>query len=168
MKRMFTLLLAAMLPVLALTGCGNDRGENQNNGGSSVANGSGSTSGAASGSDRNDIIAGTDENPSGKEDGLLNGNGSTSQNPMADDGNSAATTPADNGSAGSASGSRSSNSLVRGAEDVVEGTGRAIEDTGRMIRGATYEQMLRNGYVHDTDGYLFDNENAVTPGTVYY
>lgn len=35
------------------------------------------------------------------------------------------------------------------------------------VRGATYGQMLRNGRVHDTDGFLNDYENAVTPGTAY-
>lgn len=35
------------------------------------------------------------------------------------------------------------------------------------VRGATYEQMLRNGTVHDTDGILTDHENAMTPGTAY-
>lgn len=34
------------------------------------------------------------------------------------------------------------------------------------LQGATYGQMLRNGKVHDRDGFLDDLENAVTPGTV--
>lgn len=36
------------------------------------------------------------------------------------------------------------------------------------VRGATYGQMLRNARVHDTDGYLLDGENAVTPGAAYH
>ena len=30
--------------------------------------------------------------------------------------------------------------------------------------GASYDQMVRNGSVHDTDGILTDGENAHTPG----
>jgi len=37
-----------------------------------------------------------------------------------------------------------------------------------MLRGATYDQMLRNAQVHDTDGNLYDYENAMTPGTRYF
>lgn len=33
--------------------------------------------------------------------------------------------------------------------------------------GASYDQMLRNGRVHDRDGYLNDRENAVTPGAMF-
>lgn len=30
--------------------------------------------------------------------------------------------------------------------------------------GASYDQMVRNGSIHDTDGILTDGENAHTPG----
>lgn len=33
--------------------------------------------------------------------------------------------------------------------------------------GASYGQMLRNGRVHDTDGFLGDGENAHTPGSLF-
>ncbi len=33
--------------------------------------------------------------------------------------------------------------------------------------GVPFDQMLRNGKVHDTDGDLSDYENAVTPGWAY-
>ncbi|MEG1594414.1 MAG: hypothetical protein RR350_08360 [Oscillibacter sp.] len=36
-----------------------------------------------------------------------------------------------------------------------------------MQGGASYGQMLRNGRVHDRDGYLGDRENAHTPGSTF-
>lgn len=46
---------------------------------------------------------------------------------------------------------------------------RTVNTTNQpsVVRGATYEQMLRNARVHDTNGFLRDGENAVTPGTLY-
>ena len=82
---------------------------------------------------------------------------------------------------------RSGNPITRGANDIVQGTenvardtgnaignaGRAVGNavgsaTGRTIRSATYDQMVNNGRVHDTDGFLYDYENAMTPGTRYF
>ena len=37
-------------------------------------------------------------------------------------------------------------------------------NTIALLKGASYEQMLRNARVHDTDGDLTDRENTVTPG----
>ena len=46
--------------------------------------------------------------------------------------------------------------------------GNAMDDAGNTVRNAgdaltgdraRYEQMLENGFVHDTDGYLLDGEN---------
>lgn len=40
--------------------------------------------------------------------------------------------------------------------------GTATKQSGRV--GVSYGQMLRNARVHDTDGFLKDGENAVSPG----
>ena len=40
--------------------------------------------------------------------------------------------------------------------------GAATKQSGRV--GVSYGQMLRNARVHDTDGFLKDGENAVSPG----
>ena len=40
--------------------------------------------------------------------------------------------------------------------------GAATKQRGRV--GVSYGQMLRNARVHDTDGFLKDGENAVSPG----
>lgn len=39
-------------------------------------------------------------------------------------------------------------------------TNQADEPSARM--GSSYEQMVRNGLVHDSDGILSDNENSVS------
>ena len=48
----------------------------------------------------------------------------------------------------------------RNGEDTLPGT----QAEGRMRRGAertaTFRQMLENGYVHDSDGFLDDGENT--------
>ena len=44
-------------------------------------------------------------------------------------------------------------------EDGLEDGMKDLEDSG-----ASYDQMVRNGSVHDTDGILTDGENAHTPG----
>lgn len=51
-------------------------------------------------------------------------------------------------------------------DDPVTGTTDGANQQNARVRGATYGQMLRNGRVHDTDGFLKDLENSVTPGTV--
>ena len=52
--------------------------------------------------------------------------------------------------------------------DIGNGIGNAMDDAGNAIRNAgnaltgdrtRYEEMLENGRVHDTDGYLLDGEN---------
>ena len=163
MKRVFALLLVTMLTVFAMTACGTNNKNNGTGSGSYVTEDNGAASGAAPGD--NAVNNG----------GVLGGSGSTSEvypnneNGLNGAGSSASSTPANNGAAGSANGTaRSTNPLVRGTEDVIQGTGTAIEDTGRLIRGASYDEMLRNAWVHDTDGYLYDHENAVTPGTAYF
>lgn len=35
-------------------------------------------------------------------------------------------------------------------------------DDNSLFQGRSYEDMLRDGYVHDTDGYLDDGENSVS------
>lgn len=46
-------------------------------------------------------------------------------------------------------------------------TGGAATNQRTILKGATYGQMLRNARVNDTDGNLWDHENAVTRSTAY-
>ena len=50
-------------------------------------------------------------------------------------------------------------------EDAVDGDG-VPNKSHSMLDGVSYEEMLRNGKVHDTDGDLTDHENAVS-GSAY-
>ena len=54
--------------------------------------------------------------------------------------------------------------LVEEGKDLVDGAEDALTGDDPMPEGASYEQMVRNARVHDTDGDLRDHENAVTPG----
>ena len=54
----------------------------------------------------------------------------------------------------------------RHEDDALTGGDPTVEDavtkqSGRI--GVSYGQMLRNARVHDTDGFLKDGENAVSP-----
>ena len=172
LRRSFALLLVTLMALFALAACGSNQKDNAAN---NAANGSGSSSVTpnGSGSMTDNDAAGRTENEGTLDNGAASGSGSA-----------ASQFPAENGTAGSANGTtRSQSPVVRGANDVIQGTERMVRDTGnairntgeavertsgQMIRGATYEEMLRNGRVHDADGNLYDYENAMTPGTRYF
>lgn len=167
---MYTLLLAALMTVFSLTACGSNEGNSVSGSGSANSGGAGSGSTAADGSGSG--------SGSANDDGMGGMTGSGSSAP-ADSGlnggqGGSSIAGSSNGAAGSNDGSNSSASgsgdaLTRGARDVVRGTENAVSNaTGGLLRGANYEQMLRNARVHDTDGDLYDYENAMTPGTRYF
>ena len=52
--------------------------------------------------------------------------------------------------------------LENGMNDLGDDVEKGIDDLEDM--GTSYDQMVRNGSVHDTDGILTDGENAHTPG----
>lgn len=140
MKRTFALLLSVMM-ALAVTACGKDdnaatSGAGSGSAGSSVNDGAGSSVNGGSGSGVLDDGNRVDDGAPGTDAGA------------ADD----SMTGLKNGDAGAPD---SSNDLTGSTSVPQRGT----------LEGATYGQMLRNGQVHDRDGYLLDGENAVTPGT---
>lgn len=51
-------------------------------------------------------------------------------------------------------------------EDGIDDLGDDLKDGVEDLEdsGTSYDQMVRNGSVHDTDGVLTDGENAHTPG----
>jgi hypothetical protein len=58
-------------------------------------------------------------------------------------------------------------SRYRNGDDVLDGLGdgldHATDEADDVLNGrdgSRYREMLRNGYVHDTDGYLLDGENS--------
>ena len=102
----------------------------------------------------------------GKDDDRNNGG-----NPSRPDTNQSQNAPQDNGSGGSWQNGTDTPTQPgagenrRNGEDTLPGT----QAEGRMDRGvlrrgaertATFRQMLENGYVHDSDGFLNDGENT--------
>lgn len=142
MKRTFALLLSVMM-ALAVTACGKDDNA--------------ATSGAGSGSASSSVNDGAGSSHAGSSANSSSGSG------VSDNGNRV-----DDGAPGTDAGA--ADSSMSGLEN--NGTGSSNDSTGSTtvpqrgtLKGATYGQMLRNGQVHDRDGYLLDGENAVTPGT---
>lgn len=164
MKKKMMALVMAVLLVLALTGCGEDK-NNTTNGGSS---GSGSSGTVQNGGN----TGGTDQGNGAANDGAHD------TAPGVDDGLTGGDT--ENGAARS----RRSYGTYRGSGDDVftENRGSTFGRAGEQMqeydaqwpgtvydsmtgsqaaRGtATWRQMLDNGFVHDTDGFLLDGENA--------
>lgn len=140
MKRQFALLLASALLVFALTACGGDDKDashdsgEQNTAGESIQ-------------DAGDNIAdaGEDILDAGKD--VLDPD---------DNRDSQADLPeTDRDTA-----DRDDHTALTDGTTSSEGT--ATKQSGRV--GVSYGQMLRNARVHDTDGFLKDGENAVSPG----
>ena len=135
MKRMMTLLLSAVM-LLSLTACGrkNDNVANDN-----MAGGN------------NTATDHSDHNDSADSNGTADNNadmGSNYETPHID----GAETPAEK--SGRSVMERGSDVMTRAADDVREG----VED---LSRGNSWDEMLRNGRVRDTDGKLKDGENAL-------
>ena len=138
MKRQFTLLLASVLVVFALTACGgNDKDTNQDNNGQNTV-----------GEDIQN--AGEDIMDAGEDvlDPDNNNNNSNKDNGTGDHKNDQNTT--DRG-----------DSALTGGDTTVED---AVTKQNSHP-GVSYGQMLRNARVHDSDGLLTDHENAASGRT---
>ena len=145
MTRNLALLLTSVLLVFALTACGGDQKANGSNTANEPANN-----------------AATDNN------GTTDNNGN---NGVLDNNNTADQNTNNGGLVGDAE--RAGEDLVGGVEgaveDVLPGTNNTANGTAnrKNTGSTTYNQMVRNGQVRDTDGYLRNYENAVTPGWGY-
>lgn len=134
MKRQFGLLLASVLLVFALTACGGDDKDTSHDSGDQNTAGD-------SLEDAGDAIqdAGDDILDAGED--ILDPN----DKDHADSGRD----PAD----------RHEDDALTGGDPTVEDA--VTKQSGQI--GVSYGQMLRNARVHDTDGFLKDGENAVSP-----
>ena len=134
MKRQFGLLLASVLLVFALTACGGDDKD------ASHDSGDQNTAGDSL-EDAGDAIqdAGDDILDAGED--ILD--------PKDKDHADSGRDPAD----------RHEDDALTGGDPTVEDA--VTKQSGRI--GVSYGQMLRNARVHDTDGFLKDGENAVSP-----
>jgi len=145
--RNLALLLTSVLLVFALTACGGNR---KTNGTNNTANEPANN-------------AATDNNGTNNaNNGVLDNNNAADRN-----------TTNNGGLVGDAE--RAGEDLVGGVEgavkDVLPGTNNTANGTANRKNtgtgSTTYNQMVRNGQVRDTDGYLRNYENAVTPGWGY-
>ena len=139
MKRA-AILAAAIALVLSLAACGNK--DNKNNG----TNGNGTTNNETNGGGTNNNSAGSGS----MNNGTGTGNNSTGNNAAGNDN----------------TGSGIGRSIGNGVRNAVDDMGRAVDDLmdgGRDSRAAnmsSFQRMLENARVHDTDGILTDGENS--------
>ena len=100
----------------------------------------------------------------GKDDDRNNGG-----NPSRPDTNQSQNAPQDNGSGGSWQNGTDTPTQPGASVGGAAGSQENTRDNARMGRSAlrrgaestaTFRQMLENGYVHDSDGFLNDGENT--------
>ena len=143
MKKAVMALVLALLLALALSGCGEDKG-----------------SANRPGSDNNNTTDSGGNNA--PDDGVTDSNGAA-RNGMGRSGYGAYRDEGDDRAFNDNHGS----TFGGAGREVQEDAGQfppTVYDTMTGQRGAsgtaTWRQMLDNGFVHDTDGFLLDGENA--------
>ena len=156
MKRALAVLCSVALLALILTACGTGK---DNTTGGNVSNGD-YGSGSAS---PDDTISGDTTPDAIPDNGTTDSkNPSTDENDMASDLEKDAKTGMDDLKDGV-------EDAARDVKDAVDGAARSTEpkEDESLFRAASYEQMVRNAKVHDTDGILTDGENSLTPGVAH-
>ena len=173
MKQTLTTLLVTVLLLVSLVGCGEKKG-NRDNGGANSA-----TPGAESGNVANDELPGDDMTGNNEADSSVTGDGMMGD---AMDGAVSSANRRGNYAARANNRSRAGDDGVithengnlygkayltpeteRSANAQLRSNGRSmtgIPVTGLDANDLRYRQMLSNGRVHDTDGFLFDGENT--------
>ena len=144
-EKVMALVMAALL-TLALTGCGEDK-SNTNRPGSD------SNNTASNDTANNDANGGTpDDGVTDSNGAARNGTNRSGYGAYRDNGNDRAF----NDNHGSTFGGAGED-MQRDAQQFPP----TVYDSMTGARGAaTWRQMLENGFVHDTDGFLLDGENA--------
>ena len=143
MKRTITALLLTLTMLLGLSGCTSKKDDSNTNVPDNHTTQNGSTTDNYA---PNNGVPNNGNTNNGTQNGGTNsgdaGNG-TMNNGTANNNNAA---------------SRSYNSY---AQPGVNGP-TSSDSVNDLLRGRSYEEMLRNGRVHDTDGFLTDGENSVS------
>lgn len=145
MKQSFACLLAALM-VFSLAACGTGQ-----NTGDQPAPDQNTTGDAITGDTNNGGTNNGAANNGTANNGTTTGNGAVTDGIMPGDNNT--TNGTDN-------------------DTLFDDNGTANSQRGRAalssstLPGSSYEQMLRNARVHDTDGDLSDLENSYTPGSL--
>ena len=120
-------------------------------------------------------VPGDDQNGSAVTGGGQNGanSGNAANNGTAGSGTTGGMTNsgANNGVNNGNHSANGDSTLGQDVKDALDDAGDALTDGGKAVgqsfRGAGFDQMVRNGRVHDKDGDLKDRENSTTPGTSF-
>lgn len=175
-EKVIALAMAALL-ALALTGCGEDKNNTNrpNNGNDTTNNGTANNGTTNNGTtnngtaDNGTVNNGTANN--GTNNGTTNNNGTVNNDDVVGGDDTARSRSGygsyyDNGNDQAFTNNRGSTFGRTGQEiqnDATQWPGTVYDTmTGRQSASgtATWRQMLENGFVHDSDGFLLDGENA--------
>lgn len=172
-EKVIALAMAALL-ALALTGCGEDK-NNANNGNDTTNNGTANNGTTDNGTTDNGTTGnGTVNNGTannGANNGTTDNNGTLNNDDVVGGDDTARSRSgygsySDNGNDQAFTNNRGSTFGRTGQEiqnDATQWPGTVYDTmTGRQSASgtATWRQMLENGFVHDSDGFLLDGENA--------
>ena len=165
MKQTAALVMAALL-MLALAGCGENK-DNTNRPGSNSNNTTNGTNDTTNGNTNNGSTNnGNTTNDNAADNGGTADDGLTDSNGKARNGRSSYGTYRDNGNDKAFTENRGSTfghagqEIQRDAEQWPPTVYDTMTGTHGARGTATWRQMLDNGFVHDTDGFLLDGENA--------
>ena len=170
-EKVIALAMAAVL-ALALTGCGEDKNNTNrpNNGNDTTNNGTANNDTANNGTtDNGTVNNGTANN--GTNNGTVDNNGTVNNDDVVGGDDTARSRSGygsyyDNGNDQAFTNNRGSTFGRTGQEiqnDATQWPGTVYDTmSGRQSASgtATWRQMLENGFVHDSDGFLLDGENA--------
>lgn len=175
-EKVIALAMAALL-ALALTGCGEDKNNtNRPNNGNDITNNGTANNGTTNNGTTNNGTAdnGTVNNGTannGTNNGTTDNNGTVNNDDVVGGDDTARSRSGygsyyDNGNDQAFTNNRGSTFGRTGQEiqnDATQWPGTVYDTmTGRQSASgtATWRQMLENGFVHDSDGFLLDGENA--------
>lgn len=170
-EKVIALAMAALL-ALVLTGCGEDKNNTNrpNNGNDTTNNGTANNGTTNNGTaDNGTVNNGTANN--GTNNGTTDNNGTVNNDDVVGGDDTARSRSGygsyyDNGNDQAFTNNRGSTFGRTGQEiqnDATQWPGTVYDTmTGRQSASgtATWRQMLENGFVHDSDGFLLDGENA--------
>ena len=170
-EKVIALAMAALL-ALALTGCGEDKNNtNRPNNGNDITNNGTANNGTTNNgtADNGTVNNGTANN--GTNNGTMDNNGTVNNDDVVGGDDTARSRSGygsyyDNGNDQAFTNNRGSTFGRTGQEiqnDATQWPGTVYDTmTGRQSASgtATWRQMLENGFVHDSDGFLLDGENA--------
>ena len=170
-EKVVALAMAAPL-ALALTGCGEDKNNtNRPNNGNDITNNGTANNGTTNNgtADNGTVNNGTANN--GTNNGTTDNNGTVNNDDVVGGDDTARSRSGygsyyDNGNDQAFTNNRGSTFGRTGQEiqnDATQWPGTVYDTmTGRQSASgtATWRQMLENGFVHDSDGFLLDGENA--------